>query len=281
MNHFLGTLPPGSAHYLDVPYVEGAKPGFSYCSVQTLDLFVPAGPGPFPLLISFHGGGWHAGSKETGGISLARRRCRRGSPWRGVDYRFIQDAPFRRRSTTATPPSSSCGTTPPNTTWTPDHVGVIGHSAGAHLAALMAATGDGTTFSNGPVSVRVQAAVCWSGPFDMDRERGNWPKEMFMWNAKDPVNKWFFPGGAYDADLARKASPASYVHAGMPPMLILHGDSDKTVPLGQAQAFADALKAAGVDVTFHIAPRQGPQRRGAPPTPTRRSPSSPRTLQGK
>jgi acetyl esterase/lipase len=138
----------------------------------------------------------------------------------------------------------------------PDHVGVVGHSAGAHLAALMAVTGDGTQFSHDSVSVRVQAAGCWATPADLDRDRGNWPAHSVLFNPKDPLFK-FFPDGTYDSAFARMASPASYVHAGVPPMLILHGGKDDLVPLGQAQAFADNLKNAGDDVTFRIDPDRG------------------------
>ncbi|MEI9960258.1 MAG: prolyl oligopeptidase family serine peptidase [Limisphaerales bacterium] len=103
----------------------------------------------------------------------------------------------------------------------------------------------------------VHAAVCWAGPFDLDRERGNWPTNMFAWNANDPFNKTFFPEGVYDRDFARKSSPASYIHKGIPPMLIVHGGQDSVVPLGQAAAFACGLKQAGSDVIFRIDPDHG------------------------
>jgi dipeptidyl aminopeptidase/acylaminoacyl peptidase len=99
--------------------------------------------------------------------------------------------------------------------------------------------------------------VCWAGPFDLDRERGKWPTNMFAWNPRDPFCKTFFPGGSYDENIAREASPASYIHKGMPPMLIVHGAKDTTVPLGQAVAFASGLKQAGAEVTFRIDPDHG------------------------
>jgi dipeptidyl aminopeptidase/acylaminoacyl peptidase len=79
---------------------------------------------------------------------------------------------------------------------------------------------------------------------------------MFVWNPKDAFFS-FFPTGAYDSGFARMASPTSYVHAGIPPMLIISGAQDTCVPVGQASVFADNLKAAGVDVTLVIEPDQG------------------------
>ncbi len=74
---------------------------------------------------------------------------------------------------------------------------------------------------------------------------------MIAWNPRDPFMK-FFPGGAYDTAFAQKASPASYIHPGLPPCLIVHGGKDTTVPIGQAAAFAEKAKEAGADVTYEV-----------------------------
>ena len=43
-------------------------------------------------------------------------------------------------------------------------------------------------------------------------------------------------------ELARRASPVTYVHAGAPPFHIAHGDADRFVPVGQSRQLADALR---------------------------------------
>jgi len=249
-------LPPGSSHVEDVSYIDTPRNGSDPDSTQTLDLFVPPGNGPFPVIVSIHGGGWHAGGKEMFGINLAIHLLPKGFAVASVNYRFVQDACFPaqiddcnaaliwlRKHARAYHLDSA-------------HIGVVGHSAGAHLAALMAVTGDGQQFSRGSDSVRVQAAVCWATPADLDRDRGQWPANSILFNPHDPLFP-FFPGGTYDAAFARMASPASYVHTGVPPMLIVHGEKDTLVPIGQAQAFADHLRKAGVNVTFRIDPERG------------------------
>ena len=55
-------------------------------------------------------------------------------------------------------------------------------------------------------------------------------------------------------DLARRASPVTYVHPGAPPFHIAHGDADRFVPVGQSRRLADALRAAGVEVEFTEVP---------------------------
>lgn len=256
MEKLIGQLPAGSVHLQDVVYVDNPKPGVDPDSSQTLDLFVPPGNGPFPLIVWIHGGGWHGGGKETSGVSLAKSFLPKGFALATLDYRFVQDACFPAQIDDCDSALIWLRKNAAQYHLDPDHVGVVGHSAGAYLAALMAVTGDGTQFSHDPVSVRVQAAVCWATPADLDRDRGNWPAKSMMWNPKDPMFK-LYPNGVYDTAFAQMASPASYVHPGVPPMLILHGGKDDLVPIGQAQAFADNLKKAGVDVTFRIDPTRG------------------------
>ena len=47
-------------------------------------------------------------------------------------------------------------------------------------------------------------------------------------------------------ELARKVSPLTYVRAGLPPVLTIHGDADTTVPYSQAVRLHEALTKAGV-----------------------------------
>ena len=106
----------------------------------------------------------------------------------------------------------------------------------------------------------VMVAVCilpielWFGPLELGRERGQWPRSTFPWNPVDLFCRMFFPGGRYDEAFAQWASPASYVTASAPPMLIVHGAKDNIVPDGQAVASAESLKRAGVPVTFRSEP---------------------------
>jgi acetyl esterase/lipase len=243
----LPSLPKGTVSLIDQPYVENPPKGIMPDSTQKLDLFVPAGKGPFPLIVVIHGGGWHAGGKDWG-IAAAQTYLPKGFAVAGIDYRWVQDAPFPAQI-------EDCNTA---ITWLrahasqyhldPDRIGVMGHSAGAHLCALIATTGDGTTFKN---PQKVQAVLCESGPFDLDRDRGKWPLKTMMWKDPDPMAS-FFPEKKYDGAFARYASPQSYIHPGIPPIMIVHGEKDTLVPSGQAEVFAEDLKKAGVDVDFRI-----------------------------
>lgn len=238
-----------AARLIDQPYALDAWRGANPDSSHTLDLHLPAGDGPFPLVLWIHGGGWHSCGKQPEGERIARRFAPAGFALAAINYRLTPDAPFPAQI-------KDCHRA---LRWLRQHaathhldasrVGVLGHSAGAHLAALVAA-GVGATDPE-----PVQAAVCWSPPCDLDRKRGAWPGDTFVWNPDDRFTRTFFPGGAYDEDFARSASPASHAHADMPPILLVHGGADTVVPPGQTIVFADNLRSLGVPATLRIDPQ--------------------------
>ena len=251
-------LPAGSRHYLDIAYVPGTQTGSKSDSVQTLDLYVPPGRGPFPLVFWIHGGGWHSGGKLESGIHLALKFVPKGFALTSVNYRLSADAPFPAQIEDCNAALAYLRERAGTYRIDPDRVGTLGHSAGAHLAALMACTGNGQRFSTDPkASLRVQAAVCWAIPADLDRDRGKWPKTSMMHNAEGAPLWGLFPDRRYDGEFARMASPASYVHADIPPIAMVHGEKDELVPPGQALAFADSLKKAGVRLQLRVDPERG------------------------
>ena len=67
-----------------------------------------------------------------------------------------------------------------------------------------------------------------------------------------PVAQLIGGSGNRALEAARKASPITYVSKDDPPFLIMHGDADNTVPFRQSEAFAAALKGAGVPVTLIV-----------------------------
>src|SRR5262249_33699078 len=66
-------------------------------------------------------------------------------------------------------------------------------------------------------------------------------------------------GGPVQAnkDKVAKANPITYVARDAAPFLIMHGDQDRTVPLGQIEVLAVAIKKAGVEVTLRVLPGAG------------------------
>ncbi|HVX45313.1 MAG TPA: alpha/beta hydrolase [Mycobacteriales bacterium] len=134
----------------------------------------------------------------------------------------------------------------------PNHIGIIGDSAGGHLAALAALTGDRS-------GAAVQAAVAISAPSDFLSFGGVDPHQpqpsppirfARELNRGDALTQLFGGPLADRQDLMRFASPLTHVHKGAPPFLIVHGTLDETVPFDQGRRLHEGLVAAGVDSTF-------------------------------
>jgi acetyl esterase/lipase len=125
----------------------------------------------------------------------------------------------------------------------PNRLGVIGSSAGGHLTLTMATQGGpGDPKAKDPIdrdSSAVQCAACFFPPTDFLN---------YSQPGEDAVGvgilERFKPGFGPLSDtpegrqkLGHEISPIYHVHSNMPPVLIIHGDADKLVPICQAQNF--------------------------------------------
>ncbi len=227
----------------------------------TLDLYLPKTiTHPLPVVLWIHGGGWNAGRKEQ---RLPFDLMAAGYAVASPDYRLSDEAPFPAQIEDCKAAVRWLRANAAKYRFDADHIGAWGHSAGGHLAALLGTSGgvkelegDGDNLS---YSSRVQAVCDISGPSDvlaLYNEVSNATAGPGR-RARSFVED--FLGGSTDQikEKAVAASPIHYVSKDDPPFLIIHGEDDSSIPVSQSQAFADALKAAGVDATLEIAAGRG------------------------
>jgi acetyl esterase/lipase len=124
----------------------------------------------------------------------------------------------------------------------PDPVVVLGHSSGAHLAALAVLAVRAFSPSCEAPLVVPDALVGLSGPYDVTRVPGL--ASALLGSTPDE-----HPGAWADADAVARAALRPHV-----PVLLIHGDADETVPVDLTVQLADALRAAGHPTTVDIVP---------------------------
>jgi acetyl esterase/lipase len=149
----------------------------------------------------------------------------------------------------------------------PEHVGVVGGSAGGHLSALVATAGGKDAFpkigGNDDQSDRVQCVIDIFGPTNFatvmeQAENDKNVKNIFAFNTpSDPYSSLIGVGLDEDKATTDAASPVTYVSEDNPPTLILHGTHDTLVPYAQSEELAAALKAKSVPVWLQTLPGSG------------------------
>jgi len=145
-------------------------------------------------------------------------------------------------------------------------VAAWGASAGGHLVALLAVTGQTKDFDAGAnldQSSAIQCGIDWFGPSDFPAYDPNLPTAMVQRENPDSVIAKLFGGPvSQKLELAKRASPVTWATKDAAPLLIMQGTHDPLVPLDQSQRLNDKLKSVGADVTLDIiegAGHGGPQ----------------------
>ena len=232
-----------------------------------LDLYSPEkGDKPLPLIIWIHGGAWRTGSKAN--PSPALRFTGDNYAVAHVGYRLSQEATFPAQIYDCKAAVRWLRANAGKYHLDPNKFAAWGGSAGGHLVALLGTSG-GVADLEGSVnnlqeSSRVQAVIDWFGPTDFLLNT-NAQSRLQLTDPESPVAKLLGGPVLENKALAAKASPITYVSKDAPPFLIMHGDQDHTVPFNQSETFYEALKQAGVDVTF--VPIKGAGHGFGPPRP--------------
>ena len=230
---------------------------------QKLNLYLPAGDGPFPVVLNIHGGGFKFGDRSMVSAALGQALLDAGYAIASVDYRLSGEATFPSAVQDVKAAVRFLRANAAEYKLDPDKIGAFGFSAGGNLASMLGTTGDVAEFDdpalgNEGVSSRVQAVVDWYGPTDfsqMDAQakaQGCGTSDQ-KHGAADSFESLYLGATVSEAsELVQKANPISYITPDDPPFLLQKGDQDCTVPVGQSQLLADALQAAALDAQFDL-----------------------------
>ena len=225
--------------------IEFAKAGGE--SLQ-LNLARPKTPtGKLPAILCIHGGGFRAGKRE-GWDARCKLLAEQGYVAATVTYRLAPKHPFPAAVEDVKAGVRWLRANAEKYSIDPDRIGVIGDSAGGHLAQFLGVTGGVAQFEgdggNPGVSSRVSCVVNYYGPSDLTKSYG---KSV---DAAEVLPLWL--GGDATKEHRRHilASPLYWVTPSAAPTLLLQGTEDKYVNHEQAVWMHERLKAAEVEVEF-------------------------------
>ena len=242
-------LPEGTVIHGNVPYNNDTL------KKHQLDLYIPANAtGDTPLLVMVHGGGWIGNDKYAhmgympntvaavlnSGIAIA---C--------IDYRYAQDAVYPGILQDCNQAVTFLYDHAKEYHLDVDRFAVMGFSAGGHLASVMGTSQNNKVkslyFEDSYRPFEYKAVVDFYGPSDLTLLSGN----------EDPTSPEGILIGAAPLlrpDLAKAASPITYIDKDDPPFLIFHGEKDNIVPNTQSKLFNAWLNCSGVDSELTIVP---------------------------
>jgi acetyl esterase len=196
----------------------------------TLDAYVPPGKGTFPAVILVHGGGWHAGDKQTYIKPLFEPLEKAGFVWFSINYRLAPRYPFPAAIEDVERAIEYVRTNARKYDVDRRRIALVGESAGGHIAAFV-----------GTRSRHLAGVVSFYGVHDFE-------SRARMRNRVDENVGWFLGINSMDENgiaRMRAASPVHFVHRRMPPYLFIHGTEDKGVPFQQSLQMCDAMKKVG------------------------------------
>ena len=196
---------------------------------HALDIYSPADDaGSGPIAVFIYGGGWRGGERATYGF-VGAALASRGVTTVILDYRLYPEVVFPDFVTDAAAAYrwvvdniEGAGTSRP--------IFLIGHSAGAHIAGLMAVDHAHLTQGRGDVP-KPAGFIGLAGPYSFDPTTFETTREIFA-----------------DVTDAARARPTELVTENAPPAIVMHGLDDETVRLWNTRTFAAALSDAGVAV---------------------------------
>jgi acetyl esterase/lipase len=216
-----------------------------------LDLYVPPRTTELvPVVLYIHGGDWMFGNRGHPPVLFL---VQQGFAVASIDYRLAPQDRFPAQIRDCRDALLFLHLNAKRYGINSEHIGVIGESAGGHLAALLGTAPNAKEFigtRRAPAQTQVQAVCAVSGPMDIEYlgEMADMAEDVI---GKHPIQQLL--GGTIEQkrDLARLASPIRHISQNTPAFLLVFGDQDFVVPPLLSRNMYKALMEASVDVQAH------------------------------
>ena len=242
----------------------GTQSTYTYCEnggiAETLDLYEPSSPrASAPTVVDIHGGGWVSGDAtlHPGTVDWDVEPALVGKGWvfASINYRLAPSSPWPAQLEDAKCAIRFLRANAPAFHIDPNRIGVIGASAGGHLASMLGLTKQRTSFGVGKYldqSSAVEAVVDEYGPTDLTSS--DWAHSKVI----SVLSKETFGVEIGQPSLTLvTASPVTYVQPNAPPFLVIQGTEDQIIPPSQSTELVRLLKMAGDQATLEMVRNAG------------------------
>src|SRR5688572_32147025 len=203
-------------------------------SALLANIAYPDGPSLKPAIISVHGGRWRAGNRADASSIKVTQWAEFGFFAMSIDYRLVGGSPAPAPYLDMLTAIRWLHAHAEEYRIDPERVYLIGQSAGGQMVSLVATAGEGGYPRVGgweKARTDVRAVISVAATYELT---------TLSWG-----NLWTPVDGKVE-ESRRHASPINHVSASMKPLLVIHSDDDKSVPVQQAAEMVEKLKAAGV-----------------------------------
>lgn len=218
----------------DVSYVDtNADPR------NTLDIYSSPARAGLPVVIFYHGGGWRSGDKRLF-EHLGRAMVVRGIVAVTVNYRLTPEVQHPAHARDCAHAFAWTRENIASHGGNPSSIFLMGHSAGAHLAMLIAFDRRYLDRLNIPATA-VCGVIALSGASDLTLH-----SETTEFTTREQIEEAF---GSTEAELAA-ASPVAYIRPDLPPVLVAVAEKDSEGLRAQGRRLAEVLRTAGDNVVF-------------------------------
>lgn len=252
--HIKKIFPAGTVMHGNIPYANDTL------KHHLLDVYLPANAkGNLPLVVWVHGGAWMLNDKYAD-MSYMQNTVRgfidSGYAFASIDYRYSTEAVFPAQIQDCNQALEFLYQHAAAYNIDRNKIALIGFSAGGHLASLMALSNNNAVHFFYPAgrkpSFKIKALLDFYGPSDLIMIAGN--PDTAVNNARNPVVLLLGAHPVDRPDLAKLASPVTYVDKNDPPVLIVQGEKDESVPNTQSRLLSSWLTIAGVKNQLIIVP---------------------------
>jgi len=203
-------------------------------SALLANIAYPDGPSLKPAILSVHGGRWRAGNRADASSIKVAQWAEFGYFAMSIDYRLVGGSPAPAPQLDLLCAIRWLHAHAEEYRIDPERVYLIGQSAGGQMVSLVATAGEaGFPRVGGWEKARtdVRAVISVAATYELN---------SLSWG-----NLWTPIDGKVE-ESRRHASPITHVNPAMKPLLVIHSDDDKSVPVQQANEFVEKLKAASV-----------------------------------